>query len=649
MTLKNFVRKIILGYRLVASKGLPYTSSKYSPLEPVDIPITISHPSGKPITIPLRIEPSIPKQPPRIPIEAEKQIMEKLEEARAVQVQALPFPGQIKSTIEEIKSPMEVKGALELIPRKRETKIEGFEVPSFSPKKVRIGRIMKPEEQAAKISLTYPLIPKTPKEGEPVFAYARIYWKEDMNKYVYEVVEPPITEAIKSAMTKVRELLEQKLDIDFTKLKKFEAVEYLHKNVDELLGYFGIKLTKTEKDILHYYIDRDFIGLGRIEPMMNDSELEDISCDGVGIPIYVFHRNPDLNSVETNVVFDDSAELDSFIIKLSQLSGKSISVASPLVGGSLPDGSRVQATLATDIARRGSNFTIRRFTEEPLTPVHLLLYNALDVQVLAFLWLAVDFGRSILVSGGTASGKTTMLNVLSLFIKPTKKIVSIEDTPELKLPHPHWVPTVARTAMSIQEGRRVGEVDMFDLLKESLRQRPDYIIVGEVRGKEAFVLFQEMATGHPSLATIHAENEMKLMDRLTTPPIALPSTLLGSLDLIVFLLNVRFKDKHVRRVNEVIEVVGVDQETNKPITNVLFRWNPIKDSFDLSAKSAILKKISDITGLSEQQLRDELERRMFVLNWMIEKKVLNYRDVYNILNIYYAYPERILSAILGEV
>ena len=354
-------------------------------------------------------------------------------------------------------------------------KVEDFEIPKFLPTKIKIGTIK--EEEKIPISLTYPLIPKKPAKDEPIFAYAKIFWDTKLNKYIYQMIEPELSEKLKTVLSKVKELIEQKLDVDFSKLKKFEATEYLRKNIEEILTYFRFEMSEDEKRILQYFIERDFIGLGRIEPFINDEQIEDISCDGVNIPLFVFHRNPELGSVETSIKFEDSDELDSFIYKLSQLCGKSISVASPLVGGSLPDGSRVQATLATDIARRGSNFTIRKFTEKPLTPIHLLQYNTLDVQIMAFLWLAVDYGKSILISGGTASGKTSLLNVLSLFIRPEKKICSIEDTPELKLPHPHWVPSVARVPIAEEVGRRVGDVDLFDLLKESLRQRPDYIIV----------------------------------------------------------------------------------------------------------------------------------------------------------------------------
>lgn len=539
-------------------------------------------------------------------------------------------------------SPLEVV----LTQQKKEPEVsEGVEIPPMA-RKIRFGKLAMEEEKPL-TAMVYPLIPPNPKKGDAIFAYTKIFWDSGTNSYVYRVIEPTLTPKLIQILDKIKELLEQRLDVDFSKLKMVEASTYLNKQIQDLLNYFTFKITATEKLILQYFIERDFIGLGRIEPLMKDKNIEDISCDGVGIPIFIYHRNSSLGSVATNIVFDDNEELDSFITRLVQLSGKSVSVAQPLIDGSLPDGSRLQATLATDIARRGSNFTIRKFSEEPLTPVHLLNYGTIDARMLAYLWLAVDFGRSILISGGTASGKTSLLNVLSLFIRPEKKIISIEDTAELRLPHPHWVPTVARTAIST-EGGKIGEVDMYDLLKESLRQRPDYVIVGEVRGKEAYILFQQMATGQPSLATIHAENLSKLVDRLVTQPISLPKSLIGSLDIIVFLSRMRHKNKHVRKVNEILEMLKFDAEGAEPIVNQIFKWNPGTDVFQVASKSVLLQRISEATGLKPQDLVDELERRSLVLNWMQARNILDYKSVHQIINLYYTQPKRLLAAVMGE-
>lgn len=541
--------------------------------------------------------------------------------------------GRISGKVEEVKE--------ELM---RET---GLEMPEFRPGQVHLAKI-KPEEEKL-ITITYPLIPSKPKKGEPVFAYVRIFWDERSHKYVYHLIEPELSLKLNEILEKIKDLLEQRLDIDFSKLKKFEAMDYLTKQVNELIDYFGFRINETEKRILRYYIERDFIGLGQIEPLMRDDEIEDISCDGVGIPLFIFHRNPRLGSVITNAAYKDSDELDSFITRLSQLCGKTISMAEPLVDGSLPDGSRLQATLATDIARRGSNFTIRKFTKSPLTPIHLLNYNTLDVKMMAYLWFVVDYGANIIVSGGTASGKTSLLNVLSLFIRPDKKIVSIEDTAELRLPHSHWIPAVARVSMTEEGKKERGEVDLFDLLKGSFRQRPDYIIVGEVRGREAYILFQQMATGHPSLATIHAENMPKLIDRLTTPPISLSPALIGSLDMVVFLARMKYKGKFVRRANEIVEIIDYDTKNNRPIVNTVFRWNSTNDKFTSERKTMALRKIAEKTGMKDKDIQEELQRRMLVLSWMKENNILGFRDVNKIINMYYNYPQRTISMIKERI
>jgi flagellar protein FlaI len=496
------------------------------------------------------------------------------------------------------------------------------------------------KEMLRSINITYPLIPEKPGPSEKVYAYARINWEPKTHELVYSVVEPYITDKDKRVIEYVKKELEERLDIDFMKLGEIRAKELLLGEIKNIIS--KVKGGDPGKiDIIRYYVERDIIGLGKIEPMMRDRGIEDISCDGEKIQLYIYHRNPLFGSLMTNLVFEDADELDTFVMKLSQKCGKSISVAEPLVEGSLPDGSRVHATLGTDIARRGSNFTIRKFTKAPLTPVHMLEYGTLDSMQLAYLWLAIENRKSLLISGGTASGKTSLLNALSLFIRPNMKIVSIEDTPELSLPHPHWVPEVARTPIS--EGKRTGEVSLFDLLKSSLRQRPDYIIVGEVRGMEAYVLFQQIATGHAGLATIHAANLPQLVDRLTTPPISLPPGLIQNLDVLIFLLQVKSRDRYVRRVNQILEVTGV--KGDRPTTSEIFKWKPVEDKFETVEKSQMLEHIAKSIGLTETSLMEEIRTRKSILEWMHEKRIFDYREVANIINGYYSNPERIVGLV----
>jgi len=522
------------------------------------------------------------------------------------------------------------------------------EIPTFKPREItRMG--IEEKEHDTSFRIQYPLVPNKPKKNEPVFAFASIGWNPQRQSYEYRLIEPKITPNIKKIFNKIKSLLEEKLDVDLSKLKTIEAKEYLHKQTSQMLDYFRIDLTKTEKLILNYYIDRDFLGLGVIEPLMHDTEIEDISCDGIGIPIYVFHRNSLLGSIPTNLVFNSGEELDSYLVRLAQLCGQAISVIDPLLDGTLPDGSRVQGTLATDIARKGSNFTIRKFTEYPFTPTDLLNFGTVDVKTLAFLWYAIDQGCSVLVSGGTATGKTVLLNVLSLFIKPEMKVVSIEDTAELKLPHPHWIPHVARVSIATEAGKARGEIDLFDLLKESLRQRPDYIIVGEVRGKEAYVLFQQMATGHPSLSTMHAETLEKLTNRLTTPPISLSPSLLENLDIVVFLTMMRYRGRHVRKVRGVYEVIGFDPKEKQIKSNEVFEWDPSIDKIVMKNKSYTLWKIMKKRGLKENEIVEELKRRMAILLWMQEQDIKDYRDAGRIISLYYDFPEKVLDLVRGEI
>jgi len=543
--------------------------------------------------------------------------------------------------------PLEVTGALKLLPPEEE-KLEAIEIPDFKTKRVsKLG--LGEESEVTSFTTSYPLIPERPMKGEPVLAYTQIGWSERRGCYVYNVIQPTLTPRLKKLFVKVTRLLEEKLDVDLSKLKRTEAKDYLHKQSLQLLDYHEIKLTEDEKRVLGYYIDKDFLGMGAIEPLMRDPDIEDISCDGVGIPLYIFHRNPLLGSIPTNLIFYSGEQLDSYLIRLAQLCGQGISIIDPLLDGSLPDGSRIQGTLATDIARRGSNFSIRKFTKFPFTPTHILQYGTTDIKTLAFLWFVIDYGCSVLISGGTATGKTVFLNVLSLFIKPEMKIVSIEDTAELRLPHPHWVPHVARVSISSEIEKRRGEIDLFDLLKESLRQRPDYIILGEVRGKEAYVLFQQMATGHPSLATMHADTLEKLTNRLITPPISLPPSLLENLDLIVFLTKMKYKGKYVRKVKNVYEVVGFDTKDKGIKTNQIFKWDAIKDKTDIMNKSVVLHRIIERTGLTEKKLIEELRRRMLVLHWFQERSIKDYRDVARVTNLYYDFPERTIDIISGEV
>ncbi|MDY6770907.1 MAG: type II/IV secretion system ATPase subunit [Candidatus Nanohaloarchaea archaeon] len=503
------------------------------------------------------------------------------------------------------------------------------------------------EDQAEDVSMQYPLIPSAPSQDERVFAWVDIQYHSNEDELIYRLHEPDLTQRMEEVLDEVENQLKEQIDVDFGQLKQEEAKNYMEDHVQDILESHSFGLSEDEKEVIQYYAYRNFVGLGKVEALMRDSQIEDISCDGVGIPIYVYHRNPKIGSVKTNVIFDDDEQLDAFVRKLAQRCGRSISMAEPLLDGSLPDGSRVQATLGTDIARKGTNFTIRRFTEEPLTPVHLMDYGTLDSQMLAYLWMAVEHGKSILIAGATAAGKTTLLNSISLFIRPELKIVSIEDTPELRLPHPNWVPETAREGFGFGEDQ-TGSVSLDDLLKESLRQRPDYIIVGEVRGEEAYILFQQIATGHPGMSTLHASSMEKVMDRLTTKPIDLPPSLIENLDIIVFAKRARRQGSYVRRADSIYEFEGYNKEKNEPMVNQLFKWDASSDDFDNPSDSSILAEIAEEQGIDIREVQEEMTRRKQILEWMHEQDITHYKDVGRIIQTYYHYPNQIMDRVEAE-
>ncbi len=519
-------------------------------------------------------------------------------------------------------------------PSTRTETVEGIEIPDIVSERYDTDEAFDPSS----VSMKYPLIPKNPKQGGRVYSYAEIFFDKMSGEMIYKLHEPELNDGTKIFLNDIKDYIQEKIDVNFGHIKKEDAVGYMMNVFDKAIRFLRIKTDERTLDDIRYYIVRDFIGLEKIEPLLQDSQIEDISCDGIGIPIFVYHRNSKIGSIKTNIKFDDMESLDSFINKLAERCGKSVSVAKPLLDGSLPDGSRIQATLGSDIARHGSNFTIRMFTEKPITPIDIIKTGMCDPKIMAAMWFAVEYQSSILVSGGTATGKTSLLNAFSLFIKPQMKIVSIEDTAELRLPHSHWVPEVAR--VSISSGR---EVDMFELLKESLRQRPDYIIVGEVRGKEAYVLFQQMATGHAGFSTIHADNFQKLVDRLTTPPIELPPNLLENLDFVVFISRFKHGNKYKRRISSITEITGIDNIKKAPIVNEIVKWNPRNDLFDIKSGSTVLKKISERSNMTPKDVQEEIRRRAQILEWMAKKNINDYRKVSSIINLYYLSPEFVMK------
>lgn len=490
------------------------------------------------------------------------------------------------------------------------------------------------KEAATKTTL-YPLI-------KP-YAYASIVHDPVHNELVYHVIEPELNEYERHVLEKLKDGLIQVINVSLEDIRKHERmIDFLEANVRALLNQFDFHLDEKSYLKIMYYIARDFIGLNEIEPLLKDPFIEDIGADGVGIPVYVVHQR--YGSLRTSIVYNDEKQLKEFVTKLAERSDRYISYAEPLLDGTLPDGTRVHASLASDVTTRGPTFSIRKFRETPFTPVDLAKLNTASPEMLAYLWFLVENGVNILVTGGVATGKTSFLNSLSLFIPPEAKVVSIEDTRELSLPHENWIPGVARVGFT---GTGIGEVTMFDLLRESFRQNPDYLIVGEIRGKEAYVMFQSMASGHPSMSTMHAGSVDDVVKRLQTEPINISPGLLDALDIIVVMVHAREKGKSARRVKELIEIESIDSETGRPRSSKVFVWLPSVDSFEYRGESWILHKISAEKGIPMNSVIKEISRRKKVINWLVENNVVQMSEVVKYITMYHRNPEG-LKHVFGE-
>ena len=477
----------------------------------------------------------------------------------------------------------------------------------------------------------------------PPFVHVGIVRDPETGVITYKVFEPTMTPHDQKALKEIIELLRAELEIPAEELGSSEKIEkYLRREVLRLIRRYKLKVRKDAFDKIMYYVWRDFVGYGKIDPLMRDGLIEDISCDGPAIPIYVWHRN--FESMPTNISFETEEELERFLLRLAYLAGRHISVAQPIVDASLPDGSRVHMTFGSEVTKRGSTFTIRKFRADPLSIVDLIKFNTLNSEMAAMFWFTLEHMSTVLVAGGTASGKTTTINCLAMFIRPEAKIVTIEDTPELNLPHENWIQSVARVGFMGE-----GEITLFDLLKAAMRQRPDYIIVGEIRGEEAFTLFQAVSTGHAGLSSIHADSIRAVINRLTSEPMNIPRTMLTSLDYIVLQAKLTRGEQTVRRIIDVVEITGFDTKTNELLTNQLYSYDYRSDSHSYMGRSYKLESIAKSVGLSMDEVQAELENRKQILDWMVKNNIRRYREVAQVVRNYYQKPEEVLRKVRLEM
>ncbi len=478
--------------------------------------------------------------------------------------------------------------------------------------------------------------------------FVKVTVAETKEGVVYYVEEFGLTEEDRAVLEKLTDIVMDEMRPPAKPGAVKDLREYVYSEIQRIADKYKerLGLVGSRRIKLMYYLERNLIGYGPIDPLMRDPNIEDISCNGVKTPVFVWHKK--FESIPTNIIFESEDYLNEFVMKLAHMSGKHISVAYPIVDAMLPEKHRLAATFAREVSVKGPTFTIRKFRERPFSPVELIEGRVIDSVVGAYLWTLIEYGKTAMIAGGTGAGKTSLLNAISLFIKPGKKIVTIEDTPELNLPHVNWTQLTSRETFVV--GQSVGtSVRLYDLVKLSLRYRPDYIIVGEVRGEEAFVLFQSMATGHGGLSTIHAETLDYAIKRLTSPPMNIPPAYMKLMNVFIHIQRVLTRvEKGVVSVRRRVTVLQEVEDADKYIK--IAQWDPRTDSFivDLS-KSIHLRDIAEKRGLDFEDVLEEIERKATILNWMRVRGITDAWDVAGIVFDYYHDPEAVYKRALGEL
>jgi len=477
------------------------------------------------------------------------------------------------------------------------------------------------------------------------FAHAVIVQNPSTGEYQYILDELQLDQFEREVYKHVLEILLSEIHSPREEVK--DPREFFDIEAKKIVDKYRISLgwlPDVSWSKILYHAERDLVGFGHIDALMRDPNIEDISCDGVRKPVYVWHRK--YENLETNMVFTSDEEVDNLIVKLVHMSGKHVSSAFPIVDASLPGKHRLSVCYRREVTPFGTTYTIRKFREDPYSIIDLINLGTLSDSLAAYFWIALENRASIMVLGGTGAGKTTTLNSLACLIKPGSKVLTIEETAELNLPHENWVSLISRQSYGLGENHS-GEVSLFDLVKASMRHRPDYLVVGEVRGTEAYVLFQALATGHGGMCTMHAESVDSAIKRLTSKPMDIATAYIPLMNIISVVHRVHLQKtgdvKVSRRMTSVEEVL--DYEKYKSV----FKWKPSNDYFNpVPEKSAVFSNISKHLGVDEQELLEEYERRKNVLAWMRSQSIRSYRDVAGIITEYYSRPKEFYERRIGD-
>ncbi|MEM2099226.1 MAG: type II/IV secretion system ATPase subunit [Candidatus Bathyarchaeia archaeon] len=463
---------------------------------------------------------------------------------------------------------------------------------------------------------------------KPPFSYAWIFQDEQEGSYFYVVDELPMTIEEREAYKRLKNILEYELKaprVDETLEESFkrQVPTIIEEHKEALPVDDQISLRK-----ILYYLERDLIGYGKIDCLMNDPYIEDISCLGVNKPIYLWHRK--YENARTNIIFTDEEELDDFVTRIVHRQGKHVSIAHPIVDLTLPGKHRLAVAFGKETTPAGTSFTIRKFREDPITIIDLIMNETIDETMAAYLWMLMESKMSVMIVGSTGAGKTTTLNAIACLVKPDFKMISVEEVSEINLPQENWVSTIARPGFG---AGNEGEVTLYDLIKSAVRHRPAMILVGEIRGEEAYVLFQALATGHGGICTMHAEDVETVIKRLTQPPMNIPPGIIPLMNCVLVVkqvrnlnfgfMNKRASSRKIVRVSE-IDPTGAIHD--------VFTYNPSSDSFQKNLEqSYLLDKIAKSLDVPKSVVIQELERRKHILLKMVEKNLRDFRSVHKAL------------------